>query len=299
MCCRCRRWLYRLASFCTLFTPLAIEPDSIVVRAVCAFAAVDVFFKLVDYDRSNRTTDRRNRSLKQLILFLVPFPPLNIRFNDQPQRDRVEPSAFLSIAAGGVATLLAVLVIYLLADSSWLRRSFLLDHTAKFVLFAFVWDVGGRTMKAVERAAGYTTPPVTNAAYRAISVADFWRRLNCRVHHWLVRNVYLPAGGRDHPVRGVFAVFTVSALFHEVAAAVVTSQVTGYQFLFFLSQSFAIVAMPSFSNRSRNRQFKSRPTARYCQRGATVAWFWLTSMLFFHTVNLVFPYFYVADSWLP
>ena len=48
-------------------------------------------------------------------------------------------------------------------------------------------------------------------------VSDFWRNWHASFHHWLVRYVYLPAGGRSNRPVAVFAVFAFVAAYHDVS----------------------------------------------------------------------------------
>ena len=67
------------------------------------------------------------------------------------------------------------------------------------------------------------------------------------------------------------------------------SRLDGYQFAFFLLQAPAVVI---------GRTIQQKTKANLAARIATVLWMWLTSMLFFHGVARVFPFFYAAEPWL-
>src|SRR6185503_6456938 len=58
--------------------------------------------------------------------------------------------------------------------------------------------------------------------------SEFWgRRWNTWVNHMLYRYVFMPSGGRRHPVRGTLAAFTVSGVFHEALVVASTTTFTG------------------------------------------------------------------------
>ena len=99
-----------------------------------------------------------------------------------------------------------------------------------------------RAVCGLERLAGFDTTPMIRNAYLSRTVSEFWRRYNDRIHDWLYRNVFQAIGGRRAPVRSLLLVFLVSGLFHEVAFAMATSRLTGYQFAFFTIQGPAALA---------------------------------------------------------
>jgi len=180
------------------------------------------------------------------------------------------------------------------SDSQRIRSSFLFDHTLKFVLFTVAIESLSRMLHGVEKAAGFETPPLIDSAFRSRTVGEFWYRYNTRVHSWFDRNVFLPAGGRRSPVRAIFLTFFVSAILHEVGFAIATSRLDGYQFAFFLLQAPAVVI-----GRAIQQEFKANTTGRVALQITTILWMWATSMLFFHGVDRVFPFFYAAEPWLP
>ena len=59
----------------------------------------------------------------------------------------------------------------------------------------------------IERLAGFDTKPLIRRAYLSRTVADFWCRINTRVHLWFDLNLFRPSGGRRNPVRGVVLTF--------------------------------------------------------------------------------------------
>ncbi len=81
--------------------------------------------------------------------------------------------------------------------------------------------------------------------------AEFWgRRWNTWVSYMLHRYVFVPAGGRRHPIRGTLSAFAVSGLYHEAGALMFVGRVTGGLTLYFLLQG-VVVAATSRSQRFR------------------------------------------------
>jgi len=91
---------------------------------------------------------------------------------------------------------------------------------------------------------------------------EFWgRRWNTWVSHMLYRYVFLPSGGRRHPVRGTLAAFAVSGALHEGFVVVGTLGFSGWMGGFFLLQG-ALVAATSHS----------RPFRRLARRAPLATW---------------------------
>ncbi len=108
--------------------------------------------------------------------------------------------------------------------------------------------------------------------------AEFWgRRWNSYVGYLLHRYVFLPAGGRRHPVRGVLAAFGASAVLHEVIFDIGTRKFNGGMTAYFLLQG-GLVAVTS-----RSRFFR-----RLARDVPVLAWF-LTTVLMLAT-GILFVY---------
>jgi D-alanyl-lipoteichoic acid acyltransferase DltB (MBOAT superfamily) len=189
-----------------------------------------------------------------------------------------------------------VTAVFVADRSTALQGSFPLDHAIKLALFVVTIEAFSRMSWGLERLAGYGTTPIIDHCYLATTPGDFWRRYNRRVGQWLYLNVFRPSGGRRAPVRGVFLTFFVSAVFHEVCFAIATSRFTGCQFAFFFLQAPAV----AMSNRLQAAVDRAGPGLRAISRGITVAWFYVTSVLFFEGVDRIFPFVYASrPSWLP
>ena len=89
-------------------------------------------------------------------------------------------------------------------------------------------------------------------------------------------------------------VFLVSGLFHEVAFAVATSRLTGYQLAFFAIQGPAALASGRLERLARRGV-----AGKIAAHGATILFVAATSVLFFDGVGKIFPFVYVSRSPLP
>jgi MBOAT, membrane-bound O-acyltransferase family len=150
-------------------------------------------------------------------------------------------------------------------------------------------------MCGLERLAGFDTTPIVRNAYLSRTISEFWLRFNYRVHDWLYCNVFQATGGRRAPVRGMLLVFLVSGLFHELAFALATSRLSGYQFAFFTIQGPAALA----SGRLLRLARRGGIVGKIMAHGATILFVAVTSVLFFDGVSKIFPFVYTSQSPLP
>lgn len=74
--------------------------------------------------------------------------------------------------------------------------------------------------------------------WNARTIDMYWQRWNLPVHHWMIRHCYYPIlrTGAGKSI-AVFAVFLLSALFHEVIISVPFKQITYHAFLGMLGQA--------------------------------------------------------------
>ncbi len=275
-----------------------IPPQFRIHRAIAALSCVDLLFRLIDFARQNMTGQLRSVRLQRYCRFLIPFPFLLVVYGQKDRRlapDHRAASDVLRIVLGSIGVALGFALVFAAGRSETLQSSFLLDHVAKLLIFVLTIESLAEAMCGLERLAGFATKPIVDRGFLARTPAEFWRRYNNRVQPWLYRNVFIPAGGRRAPVGGVWATFLVSALFHEAAFAIATSRITGYQFAFFLIQAPAVLLSPALE-----RLAIARPIAGALGvRAATILWMACTSVLFFHGVDLIFPFMYASEPWLP
>jgi hypothetical protein len=277
--------------------PALIPSANVGLRAACAFVAVDVTFKVIEFFRHWGRAGG-SMALRDYYRFLIPFPALAIVYPDLKRRlPRPEGPwpQVLRITGGIAGAIVAVLAVRALSGIALFRSSFALNHVAMLLTFVVAIESLSRAIWGFERLAGFDTAPIIQNAYLSRTVSEFWRRYNYRVHDWLYHNVFQPTGGRRAPARSVLLVFLVSGVFHEVAFAIATSQLTGYQFAFFTIQGPAALASGRLERLARRGGLAGKLTAH----GATILFVAVTSVLFFHGVSKVFPFIYASPSPLP
>jgi MBOAT, membrane-bound O-acyltransferase family len=280
-----------------LVCPLLIPSANVGLRAASAFTSGEITFKLVEYFRHCRNGARR-MGLGVYYGFLIPFPVLSAVYPDHKRRLLRPESPWpqvLRLFGGIVGVIIAVEALGALSRIALVRSSFALNHAVMLLAFVLAIESLSRALCGLERLAGFDTTPMIRNAYLSRTVSEFWRRYNDRIHDWLYRNVFQTTGGRRAPVRSLLLVFLVSGLFHEVAFALATSRLTGYQFAFFTIQGPAALASGRLERLARRGGIVGKITAH----GATILFFAVTSVLFFDGVSKIFPFVYASESPLP
>jgi hypothetical protein len=300
--CLRKTWAFR-ASNCVAFAialfPLLMPESEVVQRALVAVLSTEVALKIADFTRQNWFGKSQLR-WKDFLGMLVRFPALLVVF-EQRRRKLGVPVKSRDVLGGivglfllaGVTLAMQMISGHTTFDNSAFQSSFLLDHSAKFFLFAITLEALARILLMLERLASYQIAPIVQNAYLSRTVSQFWNRYNTRVNRWFYKNMFRLSGTHS-PVRGVFLVFFVSALHHELLFGIATSRFDGYQFAFFMLQAPAAILSP-WLLRFGNKHWSCRLIAH----GLTITWFYWTSMLFFHGANRVFPFFYTSTPWLP
>jgi hypothetical protein len=267
---------------------LLIPPERVGFRAGAAYLVNEVAFKVVDWFGRERRP-----GLREYFRFLIPFPTLAVVFPYHKRRLAMPDDPWRHLVAlilGPLVVAASITLLLVAKHVEVLRTNFALDHTVKFLLFIPTVEAISRMLFALERLAGFDTSPIIRNAFLSRTPAEFWRRYNVRVHDWMLRNVYASAGGRRAPVRGVVAVFLVSAALHEVMFGIATSRFDGSQFLFFLLQIPAVLLSGPLE------RFADRAGApgRILAHTATIVFFAVTSVLFFQGMSRVFPIVYAG-----
>jgi hypothetical protein len=280
-----------------LVCPLLIPAAKVGLRAICAVAAGDITFKVLEYFRHWGNTER-GMALRDYYRFLIPFPAFSVVYPAHKRRLlRLESPwpQVLRLCGGIVGCIIAVQAIRAASGIALVRSSFALNHVVMLVTFVLAIESLSRALWGLERLACFDTTPIIRNAYLSRSVSEFWRRYNYRVHDWFYRNVFLATGGRRTPVRSLLLVFLVSGLFHEVMFAVATSRLSGYQLAFFTIQGPAALASGHLDRLARRGGIAGKIAAH----GATILFVAVTSVLFFDGVRKIFPFIYASPSPLP
>lgn len=194
---------------------------------------------------------------------------------------------------GGLAALACGVVSFAwLVTTRFASDSFPADHVAKMVAFGFTIEGVACVSCAGARLAGFHAVPIVELAFLARSPAEFWRRYNRLAGAWLYRHVFLPCGGRAHPLRAVLVTFLVSGAVHELLFAIALERVTGYQLAFFGLHGIGVALSRPLDRLGR------RPAGAAAAAAVHAAFLLATSVLFFASFAQVLPGFYSARPWL-
>lgn len=290
---RRQRWPGTVAACVTMAAPLLIPAPFVASRVIAILVCLELTLKMIDYSRQCHIS---GGELAEYLWFLLPGSPLSVTF-----RPRIRPlktvnysSELLSLAGSLFAIAAALLAVNVVNGLTIVHNRFLLDHLIKLVLLVVAVESLSRVIHRLEHLAGFDSDLLINNAWLAVTVGDFWRRYNTRIHRWLEDNVFRFVAIRS-PVLGLLLAFFVSAVIHEVGFGIATSHWDGYQFWFFMLQAPA--AMLSAALQRTMRRYG--PPGIAAMRVATIAWFAVSSILFCRGVDRVFPWYYVSQSPLP
>lgn len=275
-----------------------IDSGDVWIRAIAALFCTDLVGRLVDFGRQTRQRREILCGYAGFLNFIVPFPISMVVYGDKFHRLRERPpiGPELRRITGGLAVFAVAFVVLTRSHTSeFLQSHFAADHCLKVLVWLMGLEAGSQFIWGVERLLGYADGPPMGYPSLARTPAEFWMRWNRRAQRWFYLNAFVPAGGKAFPVRGVVATFVVSAFIHELLFDIATSEFNGWQGLFFLIQIPAVLVSRPMEAWVRTRGF----TAKACAHAATIAWFWTTSVLFFHGIARVFPFFYAGESPLP
>jgi hypothetical protein len=164
----------------------------------------------------------------------------------------------------------------------WSRHSVVVEHVVKTPLFVLAVALTANVISCFWRlAGGVGLLPMRNIV-AARTPAEFWQRWNVPSQQFFLEDVFLPLGGRRHPVRATLVTFLISGVIHEYVVGIAAGHVTGLQVLFFLLQGVAVAL-------SRQRKFQVR--SRTLSVGMTLAFNISTAALFFVSLNTVLSFY--------
>ena len=277
--------------------PLLIPAKCMGLRALALVLCIELWFKMIDFARQ-AAIDRTVAGFAAYSRFLIPFPALLVTFgrrnNRLPHRTGLG-TEILRVGVGVVLFGLGFALVHFANGLPLLRSSFILDHVVKVSIFVLTIEGLSWALYCAERLTGFDTELPIRLQFLSRSVGEFWNRYNVRIHEWFENNVFRPAGGRRNPVRGLILVFLISGTFHELGMAIAISRFEGYQLAFFAIQAPAVL----LSHRLNRFAKRHGVLGRMIAHGSTLIWMFASSVLFFHGVNRIFPFFYSAEPLLP
>jgi hypothetical protein len=198
--------------------------------------------------------------------------------------DEVRPAArdnHLRLLRGAAISVVGLIACLLVWRDDFASAPFAVEHAVKIVVFmALIYGVID-VVTAAWRLPGWRARPHLHNFFLARTPADFWRRYSRVIGQFLYEDVFKQVGGRRAPARATLIVFAVSGLFHEYAFGIVTERLQGYQMAFFMVQGLAVAA---------TQRIKPEGWHAVLWTVGTVAFNLATSVLFFASVNQIWPF---------
>jgi len=182
------------------------------------------------------TGHARPRGLVDCVLFIFTFAVVRWETPRQPDPRRAARTLLISLGQFVLAWLLMRIVV------QFDQRNPVQLFTAQI---GFYLVAGGALQSALALLSlrGLDHDNLFNNPLASLTPAEFWgRRWNTWVRDLLHRYVFLPAGGRRHPVRGTMAAFAVSGAYHELLIDVGTGKFNGGMLAYFLLQGGLVLA---------------------------------------------------------
>lgn len=242
-----------------------------------SFALAFTFFLVVKalYFRAGHA---RPRGSFDFLLFIVTFATVRWETPRRPDPIRAVRRLVTGLFLLGLAWLVRDLVLRL--D----RHNPVQLFTSQLGLYLIVAGVCNLAVVKLSLR-GLDHDDVFHNPFGSLTPAEFWgRRWNSYVGHLLHRYVFLPTGGRRHPVRGLLAAFAVSGAMHELFFDFGTMKFNGGMLGYFLLQG-GLVAVTSRS-RSYRRLTRDFPVVAWV---LTTVVMLLTGILFVRGMDGVDP----------
>ncbi|MGE0191506.1 MAG: hypothetical protein AB7T63_05620 [Planctomycetota bacterium] len=195
------------------------------------------------------------------------------------------------LVVGGVEVLAGVALWRAGLPTAAAEHGFVLEHVTRvLLLYLIAFDGGLAVLGAALGLAGLARLRFTHHPIVAATPADFWRRYNLEAGRWFHHDIFLPDGGRRHPLRTTLVVFLVSGLLHEYLAAVLVGRVQGYQTAFFLLHGALVVT---------TARLRPRGAVRAIAIASTFVIVMATTVLFFASIHAAEGRFWINEAPLP
>ena len=224
----------------------------------------------------------RPRGSIDFALFIFTFAVVRWETPHRPDLRRAVLTAFTGLGQLGLVWLLMIVVLRL--DGHNPVQLF----TTQLGCYLVVAGLGNLSaiklsLRGLDHTDGFNNP------FGSLTPAEFWgRRWNTYVSDLLHRYVFLPAGGRRHPQRGLLATFAVSGAYHELLFDIGTLKFNGGMLAYFMIQG-GLVAVTSRS-RFYRRLARDIPVLAWL---LTIILMLLTGILFVRGMDGVDP----SNAW--
>ena len=241
---RRRPWVPVAIAAGAMLLPFFVDPAAPFWRAFAALSALLLLVKSLQLAHGHERPPGARDTLRFFVI------PAVVRWDAPRRPDRAGALRALAVVAAQLALVAAIQWALAQHDA----RPVLHLVAAELCIYLLVSGLlnglaATLTWHGIDHDRPFGTPLL------ARTPAEFWgRHWNTWVNHLLYRHVFLPAGGRRHPVRGTLAAFAASAAFHEYLVDVGTLRFSGWMAAYFLVQGLLVVATAT----KRVRRFARR-----------------------------------------
>lgn len=237
-----RRWptILCVVALAACGLPFLLSESKPIPRVLVAMVTWPIFARMLRYAAGHE----RPRGLHDFLQFLMIAAVVRWESPRRPDRARAWRCILTAVVQSGLA-------IALIQGMRWLD----LRHPVELVTAQIrIYLVVAAVFNVYETwlsLRGLDYDPPFDSPFLSRTPAEFWaRRWNTWIHAMLHQYVFLPCGGRRHPVRGTFAAFGASGIFHVGLVAAGTLSLSGWMLGYFLLQGALVVGT------SRSRFFR-------------------------------------------
>ena len=271
----------------SLAIPFFVPQAWVYPRIVASVLAVTMAAKIWRLSRAAARDPAMLETLPRFLLWLV-VPPESTWPSSEAAARRARARAWTRVRrvllkAPGIAALYAIHVLVPRVHDHALIEAFWALWLVWLAVSAIADLVSALPMMfGIDLEETFDAPPL------ARSPREFWsRRWNLFVHRFVMSFLFLPLGGRRHPLLATMLVFVGSGLMHEyfiVACLGRPGARTGWMLLFFVIQGIAVIAQTVLVR----RRARLRPLPRPLAVSLHIAWLTLTGPLFFSPLGEIF-----------
>jgi hypothetical protein len=260
-------------------SPALVQSDAKLARFAAALVAVVMLVKLYDLHVSAERNDRLSFGA-HIVWLLNWFSIVHRKVDAEPRPPRAEDGRRLLVAASGC--LGGSLLLVWAFRVEWFGVPFLVEHSTKTLALFLALVPGASALCAAARLLGGRAREYMDNPFIARTPAEFWRRYNRVAQQFFYEDIFQRLGGLRRPVQSTLTTFAVSALVHEYLMSIAAGRIQGYQTAFFLIHGAAVAAT-----------WRIRPTGPIALAwiAATLAFNLVSSVLFFASVNELFPFY--------
>lgn len=219
-----------------LVLPLIVMDTFAIVRLFYAMMAITNIQKVVSYIKEGGGTGSAGEQKEEYLSFMAGYTtnfaerpgPLSGE-EETPDPGQLRLRALLKLAVPVIVILLNVKL------GLWRHTPPLCATAVKGLLFIVGLSAQQDLVRAglLKRGLRPDVSILDMRLFRSETFSGSLLRANPTTHQWLLRYVYLPLGGRTHPLRSILACYLLSGLWHEYLLSIASMRISGLWFAYF------------------------------------------------------------------